>query len=334
MPGRLDACAAPARTVVLFLVLISGACVSAAAQQQRVVERRFHGVPADRLAAYSGSFFTCADGSRTLPLSAVNDDYCHCADGSDESGTAACSPVGHFWCANRGFLPLMLPSSRVRDGVCDCCDGSDEAQLVPIGDGDLVLQTPCQDSCAQHAAVYRAELEERESIKSKGLQERDVLIRLGVADAEELKQRKHRLDQDLVQKENDLELVERDLRVLEETHAQVVEEEAPPKEPQDEAATPGHDSDTARVSAVSAASAEQSEAVHQKEGASFSELLHWLETQARGSLSRLKERIVRQWRTFRNERQQGMLLSGADACRSSVERFLLRFCRVGRNCFG
>jgi len=74
---------------------------------------------------YRGTQFTCADGSLTLPMSMVNDDYCDCNDGSDEPGTSACRK-GVFYCANRGFKSLLLPSSRVNDGICDCCDGSDE----------------------------------------------------------------------------------------------------------------------------------------------------------------------------------------------------------------
>jgi len=31
--------------------------------------------------------FTCLDGSLTVPFSSVNDDYCDCADGTDEPGT-------------------------------------------------------------------------------------------------------------------------------------------------------------------------------------------------------------------------------------------------------
>ncbi|KAF0310249.1 Glucosidase 2 subunit beta [Amphibalanus amphitrite] len=64
--------------------------------------------------------FTCLRSGEVLPRSRINDDYCDCADATDEPGTAACAH-GSFHCHG-----VDIPSSRVRDGVCDCCDGSDE----------------------------------------------------------------------------------------------------------------------------------------------------------------------------------------------------------------
>ncbi|KQK09755.1 hypothetical protein BRADI_2g50030v3 [Brachypodium distachyon] len=67
----------------------------------------------------------CRDGSGSFPRSRLNDEYCDCADGTDEPGTSAC-PEGKFYCRNMGDTPRIVSSSFVNDKICDCCDGSDE----------------------------------------------------------------------------------------------------------------------------------------------------------------------------------------------------------------
>ncbi|CAG0913673.1 unnamed protein product [Notodromas monacha] len=86
------------------------------------------GIPLERAALYDpAKDFVCLDRSAKVPFAFVNDDYCDCADGSDEPGTAAC-PDTTFFCSNAGHVPQVIPSSRVNDGICDCCDTSDEYQ--------------------------------------------------------------------------------------------------------------------------------------------------------------------------------------------------------------
>ena len=74
----------------------------------------------------------CDSDALELPLSALNDGWCDCADGTDEPGTPACAGAGsRFWCAAAGgALPPVsgewIDAGLVDDGVCDCCDGSDE----------------------------------------------------------------------------------------------------------------------------------------------------------------------------------------------------------------
>lgn len=69
--------------------------------------------------------FKCDGGRTVIPKARVGDDYCDCADGSDELATGAC-PDTLFECPCRPSKPVTVFASRVNDGVCDCCDGADE----------------------------------------------------------------------------------------------------------------------------------------------------------------------------------------------------------------
>lgn len=117
------------------------ACYSDTVQRPR-------GVSLSMVSLYAvDKYFTCFDGSATMPYERINDDYCDClGDGSDEPGTSAC-PNGSFYCNNIGHKPVFIPSSRVNDGICDCCDGSDE----------YTTETQCENNCYELGQAAREE---------------------------------------------------------------------------------------------------------------------------------------------------------------------------------
>ncbi|KAM7436682.1 hypothetical protein ABFA07_013596 [Porites harrisoni] len=148
------------------------------------------GVSLTRLPFYDSSKdFTCFDGSLTVPFNSVNDDYCDCADGSDEPGTSACSN-GIFHCTNAGFRPLNIPSSRVNDGLCDCCDGSDEY------DGSVSCPNTCKEL---YKELYQKQKEEAELAK-QGLAVKQDYSRQGQETKEERKQKLEELKKQLEDK--------------------------------------------------------------------------------------------------------------------------------------
>lgn len=94
-------------------------------------------------------------GGEEVALSAINDDYCDCDDGSDEPGTGACSgqEATLFHCPNVESTPQVVYASRVGDGICDCCDDSDEAHLLG--------QRACPNTCREEGQRQSAEREKK-----------------------------------------------------------------------------------------------------------------------------------------------------------------------------
>eukprot|EP01125_Pyxidicula_operculata_P000590 TRINITY_DN10590_c0_g1_i1.p1 TRINITY_DN10590_c0_g1~~TRINITY_DN10590_c0_g1_i1.p1 ORF type:complete len:467 (+),score=174.90 TRINITY_DN10590_c0_g1_i1:26-1426(+) len=133
-----------------------------------VVYCNIHGLNPSLSESYNKEVFTCLSGeAKELKISAINDDYCDCADGSDEPGTAACSN-GKFYCLNKGHQATYIPSSRVMDGICDCCDGSDELETS-------TKASPCADTCKQQAYEAKRGLIEEVARQEEGLKKKAEL---------------------------------------------------------------------------------------------------------------------------------------------------------------
>jgi len=112
------------------------------------------GVFPSQIASYQGQTFKCLGGTKTIPIEAVNDDYCDCQDSSDEPGTSAC-PNGRYFCINAGHVAQSIFSSRVNDGICDCCDGSDEYL-------SSICKNTCKEAWEQSTIQIRIDIQEHE----------------------------------------------------------------------------------------------------------------------------------------------------------------------------
>lgn len=153
--------------------------------------------------------FNCFDGSRSVPFTYINDDFCDCADGSDEPGTSAC-PNGSFYCTNSGHKAMNIASSRVNDGICDCCDGSDE-----------YISNSCTNNCLEMGKSAREEAARRAELIKAGKQLRAEMIQRG----EQLKQEKTSKLSELASSLNEAAKVKEDKEKLKQ-QAEQLENEA------------------------------------------------------------------------------------------------------------
>ncbi|GJJ73591.1 protein kinase C substrate 80K-H [Entomortierella parvispora] len=160
------------KTLVLFIPVVMALGLTFA-EAESSQNRDIRGVAPSKLKNFipdSNGNWRCLDGSKTIPFSAINDDYCDCPDGSDEPGTSACG-TGYFYCVNKGHVPSYIKTNRLNDGVCDpqCCDGSDEF------DGRI----HCPNICDEVGAEAKVERQRLRKLQKEGSKIRKGYVEYG-----------------------------------------------------------------------------------------------------------------------------------------------------------
>lgn len=211
----------------LYITIILELAIILLNVSDATVVLRPRGVPLSKKAFYDASRdFNCLDGSGTFSFHYINDDYCDCADGSDEPGTAAC-PNGIFHCTNAGYIPKDIPSSRVNDGICDCCDASDEYNST----------AECLNTCKELGNKAKEVAKKQQDAYLKGYQLRAELTKLGKQKKEEFKIKLEELrkEQEKLQYlRNEKEAIKKEAEEKEKAAMETVEKERKEKEKEKE----------------------------------------------------------------------------------------------------
>lgn len=173
------------------------------------------GVPRKDWSSYleGGETFTCRDGSASMPLARLNDDYCDCADGSDEPGTSAC-PNGQYWCINKGFQGKYVRSGLVNDHVCDCCDGSDE---YSSGAG-------CGNTCEEAGRIAREKAAEKARVVAAGAAQARQWSEKALMSKKTWEVELEKVKQELIAKREEVTKVEEEKKAAEEVEERLREE--------------------------------------------------------------------------------------------------------------
>jgi protein kinase C substrate 80K-H len=197
-------------TAAVALLVLAAAVSTSAAELPRGVmtelRKAYEGLDAP------GATFRCLNGQgNAIPAGYVNDEYCDCADGSDEPGTAACTYLGDrfpsqlkFQCTNEGFAPQTFFHSRVNDGICDCCDGSDE-YLAPAKGG-----VTCANTCAQAHEKEQRDRAAREKVRQEGLAARASLVAEAAGAVQGLKEKLVELHNTLLTVDSEIAAAEKE----------------------------------------------------------------------------------------------------------------------------
>ena len=109
-----------------------------------------------------------ASASCNTPAQWIDDDYCDCADSSDEPHTSACAGNfdPQFKCTDAvpPMSPTHIPVGHVNDGICDCCDGSDEAAAV------------CNSNCEDNRATVRQRMQQSQTNLTRWLMAKQKML--------------------------------------------------------------------------------------------------------------------------------------------------------------